>query len=49
MSAKQVPQGRLRTPFYSRMRKIELVSDEVVMGTSLFRVLAELSIRVEPK
>jgi cytochrome P450 len=33
----------------SRMRKIELVSDEVVMGTSLFRVLAELPIRVEPK
>ena len=33
----------------SRMRAIELVSDEVVMGTSLFRVLAELPIRVEPK
>jgi cytochrome P450 len=32
----------------SRMRRIELVSDEVVMGTSLFRVLAELPIRVEP-
>ena len=33
----------------SRMREIELVSDAVAMGPSLFRVLAELPIRVEPK
>jgi len=33
----------------SRMREIELVTEEVTMGPSLFRVLAELKVRVKPK